>query len=341
MLISARGGFTCSIGALSRASCPLVAEGGCGGRGNSMLASPTRRAPHFCEPGQRGVTRHLELELKVLADVGIIGLPNAGKSTLLSVISAARPKIADYPFSTLEPNLGVVPTPQGDKAFVAADIPGLVEGAWQGVGLGHDFLRHVERTRLLLHMADISSETLEKDIDTIDNELSQYSEHLRHLPELLVLNKSDLMLDEENEAAAKKLAKTKAGKRHSPPVVISAATKSGITPLIHEIMRRLEELKPQDEEVPPETLAPDAAAVDHGDATKFEVLRRKKVFTVLGDKVERMVEITNMRDPDSLHHLHYVLRSMGVIEALISAGAKSGSEVQIGEMSFTFGEEWS
>jgi GTP-binding protein len=319
----------------------MVAEGGSGGRGNSMMASPTRRAPHFCEPGQRGVKRHLELELKVLADVGIIGLPNAGKSTLLSVISAARPKIADYPFSTLEPNLGVVPTPDGGKAFVAADIPGLVEGASQGVGLGHDFLRHVERTRLLVHLVDVSSETMAQDIDTIDNELTLYSDHLRNLPEMLVLNKADLMLPEEVEAAAKKLAKTKAGKRHSPPVVISAATNAGVTSLLHEIMRKLEELKPAQEETPADTLAPDAAAVDHGDATIFEVTRRKKVFTVTGDKVERMVEVTNMRDPDSLHHLHYVLRSMGVIEALISAGARSGSEVQIGEMSFTFGEEWS
>jgi GTP-binding protein len=149
------------------------------------------------------------------------------------------------------------------------------------------------------------------------------------------------MLPEEVEAAAKKLAKTKAGKRHSPPVVISAATNAGVTSLLHEIMRKLEELKPAQEETPADTLAPDAAAVDHGDATIFEVTRRKKVFTVTGDKVERMVEVTNMRDPDSLHHLHYVLRSMGVIEALISAGARSGSEVQIGEMSFTFGEEWS
>ncbi|HND69215.1 MAG TPA: GTPase ObgE, partial [Candidatus Obscuribacter sp.] len=174
----------------------LVAEGGMGGRGNTELASSTRRAPHFCEPGQPGVHRHLELTLKLLADVGIIGLPNAGKSTLLAALTRAKPKIADYPFSTLEPNLGVAKSEGGD-GFVLADIPGLIEGASQGIGLGHKFLRHIERTRVLVHMVDATGEDLPGALKTIDQELSLYSRDLSRLPQILALNKTDLLPQDE------------------------------------------------------------------------------------------------------------------------------------------------
>jgi GTPase len=317
----------------------MVAQGGQGGRGNAMMATPTRRAPHFCEPGQPGIVRKLELELKVIADVGIIGLPNAGKSTLLSVVSAAKPKIAAYPFSTLEPNLGVVMTPDGERAFVMADIPGLVEGASQGIGLGHDFLRHVERTRLLLHMADVSSESLEEDIATIDNELKLYSEYLDSLPQVLVLTKADVALPEEVEAVSKRLSAGAAAQRHSPPVVISAATKQGITELLNVVISQLDRLRPVEEEPQIEELPPDERASQRIESG-FEVVRKKGVFTVYGDRVERIVAVTDMRDTEAVHHLHYVLRSMGVITALIEQGAKQGSDVNIGAVSFTFGEEW-
>ncbi|MGH9548304.1 MAG: Obg family GTPase CgtA, partial [Terriglobales bacterium] len=278
--------------------------------------------------------------LKVLADVGIIGLPNAGKSTLLSVVSAAKPKIADYPFSTLEPNLGVVRTPDGDNSFVVADIPGLVEGASNGVGLGHDFLRHVERTRLLVHLVDITSEKLAHDIETIDNELKQYSGHLAALPQFLVLNKADTLLEEESEQIANEIRASKAAQGHSPPMVISAATNTGVKDLLHQISALLIELKAGDsEDLQSDEVAPDARATDHADSG-FEVVRKKGTFTVLGDRVARVVSVTNMRDPDSLHHLHNVLRSMGVIDALIKQGAKAGSEVVIGDVAFVFGEEW-
>lgn len=319
----------------------IVAEGGAGGRGNSMMASATRRAPHFCEPGQSGIKRRLELELKILADVGIIGLPNAGKSTLLSVVSAAKPKIADYPFSTLEPNLGVVQGRDRERAFVIADIPGLIEGASRGVGLGHDFLRHVERTRLLIHLVDASSQNLESDIAVIDRELALYSESLAKLPRILVLNKSDIVSSEELAAIAQKIKRSKNAKRYSPPMVISAATKQGVNELISKTLDGLAELSREAEEPPPKVLPPDAAAADHGDTNSFEIRRKKNVFTVTGDRVERLVAVTNMRDPESLFHLHHVLRAMGVIDALIAQGAAQGSEVNIGEMSFTFGEEWS
>lgn len=317
----------------------LVAEGGRGGRGNVMLATPTRRAPHFCEPGERGVTRKLELELKILADVGIIGLPNAGKSTLLSVVSAAKPKIADYPFSTLEPNLGVVRTPDGEQSFVMADIPGLVEGASRGIGLGHDFLRHTERTRLLLHMVDITSQTITEDIESIDKELELYSDTLAGLPEILVLNKTDLLLDEEAEAIAAQVSGSRQAADHSPLVMISAAARQGVDDLIKQIATKLQELKPEVEEEPEMLVQGDDHALDHSD-TGWEITRKKGIFTISGDRVERLVTVTNMRDPESLHHLHYVLRSMGVIDALIAQGAKTGSEVQIAGITFAFGDEW-
>jgi len=314
----------------------MVAEGGHGGRGNSVLASPTRRAPHFCEPGQTGVARRLEFELKILADVGLIGLPNAGKSTLLSVISRAKPKIADYPFSTLEPNLGVVSVAGG--SFVVADIPGLIEGASQGAGLGHDFLRHTERTRLLVHLADVASETLAKDIETINSELSLYSEHLAGIPQILVLSKADTVDSETLKEAERKLAKTRFGKG-TPPVVISAATGFEVKTLLQKIWHLLCELKKVEEPEAPLILPPDEAAADHG-GSEFEVTRRKKVFTVSGDRIERIVAITNMRDPDSLHHLQHVLKVMGVLDALLSEGVKQGSEVHIAGVSFTFGDDW-
>src|SRR5207248_655406 len=162
--------------------------GGRGGKGNAQMASPTRRAPYFCEPGQPGITRELDLELKLLADVVLIGMPNAGKSSLLSIMTAAKPKIADYPFSTLEPQLGVVKHPDGG-GYVMADIPGLIKGASQGAGLGHTFLRHIERTRLIVHLVDISSDDVLENIRTINNELTLYSERLSLLPQILILNK--------------------------------------------------------------------------------------------------------------------------------------------------------
>lgn len=317
----------------------MVAEGGAGGRGNALLSTPTRRAPHFCEPGQRGVLRQLELELKILADVGIIGLPNAGKSTLLSVITAAKPKIADYPFSTLEPNLGVVQSPYGTKAFVVADIPGLVEGASQGVGLGHDFLRHIERTRLIIHLVDISAETLEKDVETVDRELRLYNEELEELPHMLVLNKADIIAPEQVESIKTSLQSSPLAETHSQPLVISAATGEGMDALLRTLSHTLDALEPPAAQSIPDVIPADQKAHDHSDEG-FEIVRKKKVFTIFGDRVERLVAVTNMRDPESLYHLHHVLKVMGVIEALLEAGAGPGSEVRVAGSSFVFGEDW-
>ncbi len=325
----------------------MIAQGGRGGRGNTMLASPQMRAPHFCEPGEAGIERKLELELKILADIGVTGLPNAGKSTLLSVVSAAKPKIADYPFSTLEPQLGVIQTASGN-AFVMADIPGLVEGASEGVGLGHQFLRHVERTRILIHLVDITSERLEEDIETINTELRLHSASLAALPQLLVLNKSDLV--EEEEAAAiidhlkKRYPQSSNPKKNDPfngeqIMLISGATQKGVDKLINNLEQALVKLKEAEPE-PAEIIFFDPKSQDRPDHG-YSISRKKGVFFVEGDRAERLVSVTNMRDPDSIHHMIHVLRAIGIIDALIAEGAKSGSEIVVGEVTFTFGEEFS
>jgi GTP-binding protein len=324
----------------------MVAQGGRGGRGNVMLATPQMRAPHYCEPGEAGIERKLELELKILADIGVIGLPNAGKSTLLSVVSAAKPKIADYPFSTLEPQLGVIKTKSGN-ALVMADIPGLVEGASEGVGLGHQFLRHVERTRLLIHLVDITSEHIEQDIDTIRHELRLHSEDLAALPQLLVCNKADLVDADEAKEIIERLKKhynTAQNKKQKElfkgeeVMLISGATRQGVDHLINVLEEALDKLK-ADQPEPAEIVFFDPKSQERPDSS-FQIHRKKGVFFVEGDRAARLVGVTNMRDPDSIHHMIHVLRAMGIIDALIAEGAKTGSEIIIGQTTFSFGEEF-
>jgi GTP-binding protein len=217
----------------------LVAQGGKGGLGNQHFLSNRNRAPEYALPGLPGERKLLRLELKLLAEVGIIGLPNAGKSTLISSLSAARPKIADYPFTTLIPNLGVVKKPTGDGT-VFADIPGLIEGASQGVGLGHDFLRHVERTRVLLHLIDATSEDVIRDYNTIQQELLAYGRGLAERPQILALNKIDAVDRESVDLNA--LAIQLNHLSYAPVFLISAVTRSGLEPLLQEIWRVIEEV---------------------------------------------------------------------------------------------------
>ncbi|HEY9679598.1 MAG TPA: GTPase ObgE [Drouetiella sp.] len=324
----------------------MVAQGGRGGRGNTMLVSPNQRAPHYCEPGEAGIERKLELELKILADIGVIGLPNAGKSTLLSVVSAAKPKIADYPFSTLEPQLGVIKTKSGN-ALVMADIPGLVEGASEGVGLGHQFLRHVERTRILIHLVDVTSESLEQDIETIRTELRFHSQDLAALPTILIGNKADLVDEEESAEILKKLKKigarftsdkAKELFKNDEVMLISGATRQGVEHLINTLEESLMTLK-ENEPEPVEITFFDPKSQERPDSG-FEIYRKKGVFFVEGDRAERLVSVTNMRDPDSIHHMVNVFRAMGIIDALIAQGAKVGSEIVVGPTTFSFGEEF-
>jgi GTP-binding protein len=229
----------------------LVAAGGKGGLGNQHFLSNHNRAPEKALPGLPGEERSLRLELKLLAEVGIIGLPNAGKSTLISALSAARPKIADYPFTTLIPNLGVVRKPSGDGT-VFADIPGLIEGAHMGIGLGHDFLRHVERTRLLLHLVDITAEDPIADYQTIQQELEAYGRDLPNRRQILALNKLDATdLDSEEIQAIVNQLQDLSG---STVFQVSAATRSGLDMLMHEVWQQLDELRSQDSELTELTL---------------------------------------------------------------------------------------
>ncbi len=317
----------------------MVAQGGKGGRGNTSIATQQKRAPHYCEPGMKGVERTLKLELKLLADVGIVGLPNAGKSTLLSVLTAAKPKIADYPFTTLTPQLGVVKMSDG-HGFVMADIPGLIEGAAQGLGLGHKFLKHLERTRMLIHLVDITSDDIVRDIKTIDKELSSYGTKLKTRPQIMVLNKTDLS---DEDATATAIATVKGLKPDAELLVISGATKEGTKQLIDLLTEKMQKSREEEPDLLNDSdfLEPDEDAyAETRSNSSFEIIRKKNVFTVEGDRAERLVSVTNMRDPDSVQHLYNSLRSMGVIDALLHEGIEPGRTINIGGVEFIFGEEW-
>lgn len=236
-----------------------VVKGGKGGLGNAHFLSNRNRAPERALPGLPGEVRQLRLELKLLAEVGIIGLPNAGKSTLISTLSAARPKIADYPFTTLIPNLGVVRKPTGDGT-VFADIPGLIEGAHEGLGLGHDFLRHIERTRLLLHLVDATAEDPVGNYQTIQQELTAYGRGLPDRPQILALNKADALLEEEASAIADQLQQAS----HQHVYIISAVAGIGLDPLLQKVWSTLEETVEDEVE---ETVEADPALVRHGTET--------------------------------------------------------------------------
>lgn len=310
----------------------LVAQGGRGGRGNARFASSRNKAPHFAEPGEPAIVRHLRLELKSIADVGLIGMPNAGKSTLISVISSARPKIANYPFTTLHPNLGVVRRSDNKDGYVVADIPGLIEGASQGVGLGHDFLRHVERTRLLLHLVDATAAdggTPLENFTTIETELAQYSETLANKPRLIVLTKWDSVEEAEQEALLAAFQVLNKGSVFA----ISSVARQGLDALLHQVEVELERL-PRIASLLPAPVE-DAKASSNDDSS-FEVYAEEGVFLVRGGKVERWLEQTNLREAQSLKRYWIILKSMGVIQALEKKGAKLGDTVFIGDMAFDF-----
>ncbi len=304
----------------------LLLKGGKGGWGNQHFATPTRQAPNFAKPGVKTEVRTLRLELKTIADVGLIGYPNVGKSSILSVVTTARPKVGNYHFTTLTPNLGIVR--RFGKDIVLADIPGLIEGAADGAGLGHDFLRHVERTRLLLHVVDVSgSEGRDPadDLDQINSELDRYG-NLSEKPQIIVCNKTDLPGAEDNLKRIRTLAEGMG----VPVFAVSAATHQGFDELLDETARQLETLPPvlhyHEEEIPEEKTDPDA----------FEVTVEQGIYTVSGPGMDRLIESVNFDDQESLNWFHRTLRRIGVIDALKEAGAKEGSTVQIADMEFDF-----
>jgi GTPase len=299
----------------------LVAKGGRGGRGNAAFASPTQQAPRLAEHGEPGQERWLRLELKLIADVGVIGMPNAGKSTLLSVVSAARPKIAAYPFTTLQPNLGVV---QVDEygSFVMADVPGLIEGASEGAGLGHQFLRHVERTRLLIHLLDGAATDPLKDLETINRELAQFSERLTAKPQIVVLNKMDL----PDAQAWWPLVQQAMEEQEVEAHAISAVSRQGVRTLMQRVHALLGTL-------PAIELAPEAPAVfrpaEQDDA--FVIEREGNAWRVRGVGVERVAAMTPFVLPEAVARFQRQLRAMGIVEALEGAGVQQGDTVRIGD----------
>ncbi|NLJ85491.1 MAG: GTPase ObgE [Firmicutes bacterium] len=312
----------------------LAARGGKGGRGNAVFATPTRQAPTFAEKGEPGESRWLRLELKVIADVGLVGYPNAGKSTLLSVISAAKPKVAAYPFTTLAPNLGVVKVDIG-KSFVVADLPGLIEGAHAGVGLGHDFLRHVERTRLLVQVVDCSGMEGRDPVDDfrqVREELALFSSELGERPYIVVGNKLDLPGAEDN---LKRLAQVVEGK----VMGVSAATNQGIRELIYRIWGELQSLhRKADQDEPVLPLEPEMITIPRKKQplSEFAVRKEDGAFIVEGAGLQRLLQRHDVENPATLRWLFLILDDIGVIEALRQAGIEDGDTVKIGQWEFEY-----
>lgn len=305
-----------------------AAKGGNGGWGNIHFATPTRRAPKFAKNGLKGETRDIVLELKLLADVGLAGFPNVGKSTLLSRVSDARPKIANYHFTTLEPNLGVVDAFDG-KSFVMADIPGLIEGAHEGVGLGHEFLRHIERTRLIIHVVDVSGiegrDPIE-DYEKINEELKLYSEKLAATPQIVAANKIDILTNPEPFERFKKYIEEKGVALFE----ISAATGSGVRQLISHAASMLDNLEPI------KVYESDFVEAEKEPEPDFTIRRENETFIVEGPLVERLLGSVNFEDDESMGYFERTLRKMGVIDALRDRGAGEGSTVKMDEIEFDF-----
>lgn len=311
----------------------VAARGGRGGWGNVHFATPTRQAPRFAKPGLPGQELEIRLELKLLADVGLVGFPNVGKSTLLSMASAARPKIANYHFTTLVPNLGVVRVGEGES-FVMADIPGIIEGASEGAGLGHAFLRHIDRCRLLLHIVDAAGSEGRDPIDDlkkINSELSQYSIDLENRPQIVVANKTDLIFEEEGS----KLPQIRkwAEDHGFAYAEMSAATNQGVRELMHMTWQALEKLPPvivYEPEFIPEPV--DKPVTE--DTITYK--RMNEYYVVEGEWIDRLFASINFDDYESRQYLDRRLRTAGVFDKLEEMGVKDGDPVIIGDMEFEY-----
>ncbi|ALS78971.1 MULTISPECIES: GTPase ObgE [Planococcus] len=313
----------------------VIAKGGRGGRGNSRFATPANPAPELSEKGEPGYERNVILELKVLADAGLVGFPSVGKSTLLSVVSAAKPKIAEYHFTTIVPNLGMVET-EDQRSFVMADLPGLIEGAHQGVGLGHQFLRHIERTRVIIHVIDMSGlegRDAYDDYVTINEELKQYNMRLTERPQLIVANKMDMPDSEEN--LAKFREKLPEDARIFP---ISALSRKGLNNLLFAIADVIEvtpEFPLIDEE---EADSESTVLYKHEtDADGFDITRGPDgAFILTGYAIERMFKMTDFSREDSIRRFSRQMRGMGIDDALRERGAENGDTVRLLEFEFEF-----
>ena len=305
----------------------VVAKGGKGGRGNARFASSTHQAPRIAEHGQRGEQAHLLLDLKLLSDVGIVGLPNAGKSTLLRAVSAARPKVADYPFTTLEPVLGVVEVAY--ESFVVADLPGIIEGAHEGAGLGHQFLRHVERTRVLVHLLDGSRTDPVGDLATLNRELAWYSEDLERKQQQVVVNKLDLP---EVRARRAELDASLRTLGHDP-LFISAATGEGVPDLLRRLLELLSAI-----EVPAPLAAEVPVLRPRGRQPRFTVSKGDGLFVVEGEGPVSLVEMMGLASEEARLEVRRRLTRMGVLSALRRAGIHAGDRVRFGAVEMEWQE---
>lgn len=311
----------------------ILAHGGRGGKGNQHFATSTRQIPRFAKPGYPGESLDVLLELKLIADVGLVGFPNVGKSTLISVVSAAKPKIANYHFTTLTPVLGVVRTGE-EQSFVMADIPGLIEGASEGVGLGHDFLRHVERCRLILHVLDASGmegRDPVEDFDLINRELSNFSEDLAQCPQIVVANKCDMTSEEQLNALRNEMQS-----RGLPFYAISAATTQGTSELMLETARVLDTLPPVKRYEPEPLSAEELEAKAASQKGRFEIAVEDGVYYVDAKWLEPILRTVNLDDYSSLQYFQRVLRSSGIIDRLEELGIEEGDTVSLFGFEFDY-----
>ncbi|CAH8769362.1 GTPase ObgE [Paenibacillus dendritiformis] len=318
----------------------VIAKGGRGGRGNMRFATPANPAPELAEHGEEGQERWVVLELKVMADVGLVGFPSVGKSTLLSVVSGAKPKIGAYHFTTITPNLGVVDIGDG-RSFVMADLPGLIEGASEGVGLGHEFLRHIERTRIIIHVVDMAGTEGRDPFDDwvkINDELRQYNEKLAERPQIVAANKMDMPQAEENlEAFREQVRALKGDEIEIMP--ISSLTKQGVQELLYKAMDMLEQL--------PDTHVEEVADVEERkiyrynkkeEKPSFTVRRENDTFVIESEAIEGMLKRMQMTSHDAILRFARTLRRMGVDEELRKRGAEDGTIIRIGDFEFEFVE---
>lgn len=317
----------------------IVAKGGRGGRGNTRFATPNNPAPELAENGEEGQERYVVLELKVMADVGLVGFPSVGKSTLLSVVSAAEPKIGAYHFTTITPNLGVVAVEEG-RSFVMADLPGLIEGAHEGIGLGHEFLRHVERTRVIIHVVDMSGSEGRDPVDDwikINEELNLYNADLQNRPQIVAANKMDMPESADNLIEfRKKIQELRPDMEILP---ISSLTRQGIQELLYRAADLLDQIPeaPVIEEVADQNERK-IYTLDKKEDDSFEIKRDNEAFVVESAKIERMMKRMQLNSHDAILKLARTMRHMGVDEELRKRGAKDGTIVRIGDFEFEFVE---
>ncbi|GLI06593.1 GTPase Obg [Paenibacillus tyrfis] len=318
----------------------VVAKGGRGGRGNTRFATPNNPAPEIAENGEEGVERWVVLELKVMADVGLVGFPSVGKSTLLSVVSGAKPKIGAYHFTTLTPNLGVVDVGDG-RSFVMADLPGLIEGAHEGVGLGHEFLRHVERTRIIVHVVDMAATEGRdpfEDWVKINDELKLYNAKLEERPQIVAANKMD-MPDAEEQLAEFKRKLAEIGKELDI-YPISALSRTGVQELLYKVADKLETIPemPMVEELV-ELSERKVYRLEYEEDEDFTIRRENDVFVVDSPSIEKLIKRTNFSTHESVMRFARILRKKGVDQALRERGAKDGQTIRIGDFEFEFVEQ--